>query len=115
MHISTTNTTPEVPMTLAVRIDARRAQLLWNNASPVAGFPFDDRFEVLDTDGVTYVHDARGWDDGIIMWCDGALEAMTLADYEMSNGFTTRLLWDLCCGPDWPSGYAVLTSRPYRF
>lgn len=115
MPNSTTITIPDELTTLKVRIDERRAQLLYSNASPAAGFPFDDRFEPLDSDERSYMHDPRVWDAGSIMWCDGALEAMTLADYEVSNGYMTRLLWDLRCGPDWPSGYAVLTSRPYGF
>jgi hypothetical protein len=58
-----TKTTPDTPMTLAVKIDARRSQLPWNNASPAAAFDFDDRFEDLDNDGSNYVHDDPNWHD----------------------------------------------------
>jgi hypothetical protein len=109
----TTITSRAEPITLAVRIDERRAQMLWHNAAPAATMDFEDRFESLEGDGGTYVHDSRAWADGMVMWCDGALEAITLADYETSNGFVSCLLWDVCCGPDWPGGYAVLTSRPF--
>jgi hypothetical protein len=79
------------------------------------GFQQHPRFEAIDSDDCSALHDADAWADGMLMWCAGALEAITLATYETSNGFTTRFLWDLACGPDWPGGYAVLTSRPYGF
>lgn len=50
----TTSRNPAKPITLAVRIDARRAQLLWHNASPTATMDFEDRFESLDGDGGMY-------------------------------------------------------------
>lgn len=101
------------PITLTVRIDARRAERLWHAAMAAANLDFEDRFETVEGDAGTYVHDANAWADGMVMWCDGALEAFTLADYEASNGYASCVLWDLCYGPEWPGGYAVLTSRAY--
>lgn len=114
MNDSSTITTHDAPITLSIRIDARRAQMLWHNASPAASLAsdFDDRFESLDSDDRT-AHDAHAWAVGTVMWCDGALEAITLADFEEDSGFVSHLLWDMCSGPEWPGGYAVLTSRPY--
>lgn len=110
-----TTTTPDAPIALAVQIDHRRAQLLWQTASPVAGFDLTHRFELVEGDDSSVLHEAAAWVNGMVMWCEGTLEAITLTAYETSNGFTAHLLWDLACGPNWSGGYAVLTSRPYRF
>lgn len=63
--------------------------------------------------GITFERDAPARVDGMVMWCHGVLEAITLAGDEKHSGFTSHLLWDLFSGPDWPGGYAVLTSRRY--
>lgn len=112
MNDLTPTPTPDEPFLLAVRIDARRAQLLQSNASPAAYFEHDHEARFENLDGVD-LRNNRAWACGTVMWCDGALEAMALADYEEKAGYASYLLWDLWTGPEWPTGHAVLTSRPY--
>ncbi|WP_341925238.1 hypothetical protein [Nocardioides psychrotolerans] len=82
MNDLTTTPTSDAPITLAVQIDQRRAQLLWQNASPVAGFDLADRFELVDSDDCSVLHEAAAWVDGMVMWCEGTLEAIMLTAYE---------------------------------
>jgi hypothetical protein len=114
MNNTTTIARPNEPVTLTIRLDARRAQLLWENASPAEYFEFENRFEDVEgDDGGISMYDSDAWSVGTVMWCGGVLEAMALCDYEAANGFESHLLWDKSSGPEWPNGYAVLTSRPW--
>lgn len=111
--INLTNPAHHEPVTLTVLIDARRARMLCHTAAPATSLlEAEGRFESHDG-GCNIDEDSDAWTGGTFMWCAGALEAMTLNDYEASRGFRTRLLWDMDSGPNWPGGYVVLTSRPF--
>ena len=97
---------------LSVRITSSRAQKLWHTAAAAAPIDLEDRFEYIEDSPAPALEDEDFWASGTVMWCDSALDAFTLADYETSLGFANRLLWDLAMGPNWPGGYAVLSTRP---
>ncbi|WP_157371676.1 hypothetical protein [Angustibacter sp. Root456] len=112
--ITPTHTNHHEPVALTVLIDARRAQMLWHTAAPAKSFlDAEGRFESHDGAGTIDDQDIDAWTGGTFMWCAGPLEAMTLNDYESSCGYSSRLLWDMDSGPNWPGGYVVLTSRPF--
>lgn len=98
---------------LSVRIDPQRASLLYNNACRASEMIWDGRFETLG-DGV-FLPDDPVWDSGRLMWCDSALDAMVLADYEAACGYQSLLLWDLASFDSGFPGHVVLSSRALDF
>ena len=93
---------------LTVTIDADRARRLWIVMAAAGGvLRQPGRFQ--RGSGEYYHHDlSSGWDAGRAMWCDTALDAMVLADYERACGYQVLSLWDLAYEP----GHVVVSTRP---
>jgi len=101
---------PSTTMNLVVHIDAERANALWHIACGPKVLDEDDRFELIGGDAHTYSERSRK--GGTVMWCQSALEAIVLSDYEAARGHGSWRLWDMAAR-GCESGHVVLTSREW--
>ena len=91
-----------------VHIDAERASALWHIACGSKVLDQDGRFELIGGDAHTYSEE-RSRKGGTVMWCESALEAIVLADYEAFCGYGSWRLWDMAA-QEGESGHVVLSS-----
>ncbi|HAS10454.1 MAG TPA: hypothetical protein DCS55_08050 [Acidimicrobiaceae bacterium] len=60
-------------------------------------------------------HLSLAWNDGQMIWCATASDALMLRSFERSNGFDAMVLWDLAVAEQERPGdtFVVLSSRPW--
>jgi hypothetical protein len=97
---------------VTVSISEETFTYLWSNATSYDGEmdllmdEKEERFRLVEGEPP-----GEDWLDGMVMWCDTGLEALTLMAYEKARGYRASLLTDENV---MDSPFVVLSSRSYQ-
>lgn len=105
------NNTRATTLTLVVQMDAERASALCQNSASADALDQEGRFFLRGAEGFADAQDPA-WKGGTLMWCENALEAIVLCDYEAACGHRSQRLWDEASDANNP-GHVVLSARPF--
>jgi hypothetical protein len=104
-----------MPSSVTITIGAREAPMLISMSAPAHQSDplWTETLQIRGSGGRTLDPDDPRFLSGTLFWCERALEAMAVCQYERACGYNASMLWDVYADPAGPDRDVVLSSRPY--